>query len=539
MDALSRLCETAIEFYKNQNKPKTHLSVSEEQHFYSIDTREVESLSISTFGLFEGLVPEELDLPCLKSFSGKLEQLKGLVHKINHSSITELSLTINNPHDDLMLNFPNLSKLTLFFRGYNDDEIERTQRVDFSISKDIKELEIHNGKHLDYRSIMSLSQLEKLILDDDSLADISWMKDMDHSLKEIQLHGKIESLEGIETQKKCRILHLERNCIKDVSALKELKHLQYLNLFHNQVIDINELGFIKTVVFTEKDYDFERIEKNIDNWENQISRQWAARTKRIKEGTLAPFIAKRYSQMPVIKQMEEYVQNYFENDFNKINPCQPYYEYDRDYKNHYMEYATELYPFLSVTNSMRIVLERENADFAQGYPAKPGRIPFFNSGEDFYIVEAEIDIIEGEEGRVVIEGVSQPIKQEIEKKWDFYAHDLEYSFIARITVLSMYGIEPGKGIALAVIMAIKSAYYNAAMPDKTVFTTILSYSGKLREETGLKKSKSHFLKMIGYEQVCIMGEQEMLRNLELSYKDEMKFITYNTFEELEEKVFGL
>ena len=36
-----------------------------------------------------------------------------------------------------------------------------------------------------------------------------------------------------------------------------------------------------------------------------------------------------------------------------------------------------------------------------------------------------------------------------------------------------------------------------------------------------------------------MGEQEMLRNLELSYKDEMKFITYNTFEELEEKVFGL
>ena len=99
----------------------------------------------------------------------------------------------------------------------------------------------------------------------------------------------------------------------------------------------------------------------------------------------------------------------------------------------------------------------------------------------------------------------------------------------------MYDIKPNKEIALAVIMAIKSAYYNAAMPDKTVFTTIVSYSGKLREETGFKKSKSHFLKMIGYEQVCIMGEQEMLRNLELSYKDEMKFITYNTFEELEEK----
>jgi internalin A len=93
--------------------------------------------------------------------------------------------------------------------------------------------------------LSKFQRLEKLILSDNQILDISSLKEL-KGLTELRLYNnKISNISSLKKLKGLTHLNLANNQISDISSLKELKGLTYLCLDSNQIRDISNLKGLK------------------------------------------------------------------------------------------------------------------------------------------------------------------------------------------------------------------------------------------------------------------------------------------------------
>lgn len=164
---------------------------------------------------------------------------------VNLSRITKLYVRMCGDQKPIKLIAPVLEEFK-----YSGDDCEKLSPIermstlrspyDFSGMPNLHTVDIRRWRMLDYSSLSTLRGLKKLIVDDANLTDLLWLSPS-YQLERLYVWGAVETLDGIETQPKLRVLDLAHNLLSDVKQVRMLCNLQHLDLRFNPISDVSPI----------------------------------------------------------------------------------------------------------------------------------------------------------------------------------------------------------------------------------------------------------------------------------------------------------
>lgn len=248
------------------------------------------------------------------------------------------------------------------------------EHLDFSTTPKIRMLQLRHCMNIDYKDLASLSELEELLIDDRSMTSLAWLSE-DFHLRKLHAYGQVEDISHINTQKLLKCASLCYNSIQCVESLKELPHLEYVDLYRNPVADVSHIkrpGL--TVVHSEQDRELEKVKGIVtgSGLGSIIPDAFGYMKQRDTQDIdkLPPF-AKRtiqeWKKLDYTEKLKKTIQIAFERLFTGIarDSNHRFKHYSVSYKRIYIETALMLFPFLSIPKTMREEYAKElTAEFS-------------------------------------------------------------------------------------------------------------------------------------------------------------------------------
>lgn len=463
---------------------------------------------------------------------------------LNLSQIKKLHIRLVGTGSTTRLCAPNLEE----FYYWGDYEVKLTPMdllatprtyLDFSGMPILKNVKLHNCGLMDYTSLNSLRQLSFLDIEDHNLSNISWLSN-DYSLDTLLVSGCVTSLSGIESQPNLHTLYLGCNKLTDISPISSLHNLRSLDLRANNIADptpieaLNQLEYlnldqnplvnegnlrqmkISTLLITPLDYQLSQVHKLVNEFSN-----WAYLRIRSEDNTdvtcLPEYSRKRILTnriKPYKDRLVTHIQQAFEVSFSKVNPFDLHsVDYDMSFKAEYLRYAVERYPFLLVTGKMKDAIRRESSLSITRIPQKPGIV--FYLGED--LVRIYVRICPGN-GHLTQKydtryfplsfvHASKSIHAAIKKHWkDFFGNNDMCAYDIDVTYAPLFEKEVDAKIAVAVLYAIWSAYYEIIPKHKTALIMRYSPSGKLVRDK-ITAHQLNIASLQGIEKIICCGRK--------------------------------
>ena len=273
----------------------------------------------------------------------------------------------------VLINAPVLKELTIDAAEIEDRK--KTSKdfmrsyVDFSGMPSLETFVSYRCYHLDYSSLSSLPRLKHIRITDQFITGLSWVSKM-YQLEELAVWGKVVSLSGIECQPNLKKLQLQYNTLKNVIELAGLHHLEYLDLYRNDIADENYIRQlnIPTTIITKQDKELHEIEDGFVSvyglgFLEEVNR-WMLHWDKQDERTVAPYLKRklqRWKNLTYSEKAKEAVQTAFSVLYVRL--CEGNYQGisnpTNQHKCTYVKSGLKYYPFLELTYDMK-------ADIAKG-----------------------------------------------------------------------------------------------------------------------------------------------------------------------------
>ncbi len=298
---------------------------------------------------------------------------------IDLSNIETLYASVSDKISGQFLYGSKLEELTLHCgEYYNITPLEmltiEKEQFDFSVTPKIRKLQLRHCMNIDYKELASLSELEELVIDDRSMTSLAWLSE-DFHLRKLHAYGQVKDISHINTQKLLKYASLCYNSIQCVESLKELPHLEYVDLYRNPVADVSNIkrpGL--TVVHSEQDRELEKVKGIVtgSGLGSIIPDAFGYMKQRDTQDIdkLPPF-AKRtiqeWKKLDYTEKLKKTIQIAFERLFTGIarDSNHRFKHYSVSYKRIYIETALMLFPFLSIPKTMREEYAKElTAEFS-------------------------------------------------------------------------------------------------------------------------------------------------------------------------------
>lgn len=309
---------------------------------------------------------------------------------IDLTNIEALYGSVSNKIRGQFLCGSHLEELTLHCgEYYNITPLEmlaiEKEHFDFSATPKIRKLQLRHCMNIDYKELASLLELEELVIDDRSMTSLAWLSE-DYQLRKLHAYGQIEDISHINTQKLLKHLSLCYNSIQCVESLKDLPHLEYVDLYRNPVADVSHIrrpGL--TVVHSEQDRELEKVKGIVtgSGLGSIIPDAFGYMKQRDAQDLdkLPPFARRtiqEWKKLDYTEKLKRAIQIAFERLFAGISKDSNhrFKHYSVSYKRFYMETALAVFPFLSISKTMR---EEYAKELTEEFAATAQDIEFANS----------------------------------------------------------------------------------------------------------------------------------------------------------------
>lgn len=298
---------------------------------------------------------------------------------IDLTKLVSLYASVSDQMSGRFISGANLEELSLYCGAYYNITplemltIEKTH-FDFSLTPNIKKLQLKHCMNIDYAALSCLSELRELVIDDRSMTSLAWLSE-GYQLLKLCAFGQIDDINDIKTQKLLKYLSLCYNGIQRVESLKELSQLEYVDLYRNPVDAVDHIrrpGL--TVIHSEQDRELEKIKGFVtgsglgaiipDAFMYMKQRD----TQDINK--LPPFAQRtiqEWKKLDYTERLKRCIQIAFERLFEGVSHDSNYRfkHYSVSYKRIYIETALTLFPFLSVSRTMKEKYAKElTSEFA-------------------------------------------------------------------------------------------------------------------------------------------------------------------------------
>lgn len=295
-----------------------------------------------------------------------------MLSKLDLSKIEVLWFSCDE-YKPVVINAPVLKELTISASEIEDKK--KTSKdfvrsyIDLSGMPRLETFVSYRCYHFNYSALNALPKLKHIRITDQFVTDLSWLSEM-YQLEELAVWGNVVSLSGIECQTNLKKLQLQYNKIKDVRQLAGLHHLEYLDLYRNDIADENYVRQFKipTTIITKQDKELHEIEDGFVNpyglgFLEEVNR-WMLHWDRQDEKTSAPYLKKklqRWKNAPYSEKAKEAAQTAFSILYIRL--CEGKYHGitnpTKQHKSTYVKRGLQYYPFLELTYDMK-------ADIAKG-----------------------------------------------------------------------------------------------------------------------------------------------------------------------------
>jgi Leucine-rich repeat (LRR) protein len=427
-----------LEQIKSFQNDQSHLNIKTKADVHTDNSRIIKKICMNyspeTFDLSAFPNVEELFIGStyagdLRNISG-LEKIKRLsihgyrlwsdIAELNLANLEELYVSIQKDGDYISLVCPKLKSLEICF-DHPDAMRSKAGELDYLFLGNIEKLVLRNAEGINYREIACLQNLKELRIDDEELDNVEFLQEM-YNLKKLTLHGKIVDVSPLRNLTNLEYLNLYENSITDAACLENLVELKYLDLFHNPVANDFDRSSIEFSRVTETDNAVADIKKRAERTvEHAVRFCWSLQNKNMDE---MPIWQRRREErdrkLPFVERVKENQQFQFQIGFNEVSPLgvgsTPGLSAVQQHEI-YLRHALKRYPYLKVTEDMKRLLEIESCRLMDRF-CNPNSLVCILKGALIIIQTA---ISEGE-GEINIRGDIRPsdgrvLINKIQGKW--------------------------------------------------------------------------------------------------------------------------
>ena len=413
-----------------------------------------------------------LDIPQLRRLTFSVEG-RNTINKLRFKHLTEIDI-----------NFRHLYQFDV------EDEQAIRQKYDFSGIPNVHVVRLKYAEWFDYSSLECCKEIRSLLVQDKGLEDLAWLKNLPR-LRALTIFGNVCDLTNIiEYQPDIKTLNISHNRIKELAGLLDMKNLSYVNAYANPLIDGKEFQkvFRGQCYLDEDDRIKESIRNTVDRLIiltfNQIDHYESNYSK------LRPYVQKRFDYYRTLggnKLLECFLQEIFESDFYMSTSPKRIdgQYYSPDYKEYYLDYAQEIYPYLNITSKMRKAVIRSHVNVVEKFKYDSNHLFFI--GDDFYVIEAFVKAGTGNLTMTYSYDVldREQVLKLVNSKWNdvIPSYNIqEYDYDVRVT--GLYGNYGDPGLAFPIMLLIRSILEGRTIKEKVAVCEMIvlqdetSYSAK-------------------------------------------------------------
>ena len=406
-----------------------------------------------------------LQIPCLKELYF-LKDETPITKRLQFSALTSLEIS--------------------FFHCYkyeNDKEsVPIRQYFDLSGLPNVRSVTFRYAEWVDYTSLYGLKELRALGIFEKSIESLEWLKNLP-PLRALTIHGGLEDIyEIVEYQPNLQSLNIRDNNISDIKSLLSMRNLSIVNAYGNPLKDEKEFReqFHGQVCLNEDDKIKSNLRIEIDRFVELALRQMDYEIEKYNE--LHPFIRKKVDRLLALgknKMTESYLQGIFEIYFRLWTVPGHFNEqyFSPDYKEYYVDYAKEIYPYLRISESIREGLKKARICAKEKYRGDNNHL--FVVGKDFYIIEATVDYGTGD---IRITGdfnssLKRSMIATVEKKWKYFIKESERTRNDYdIRILSLYGTDADADFVNPIMYLLCSILNGRKISEDTAMMQIMEKS---------------------------------------------------------------
>ncbi len=257
------------------------------------------------------------------------------------------------------LQAPNLKSLCLYEGREKLMPLElissEPTHFNFSGSPLLENLEIKDFQLIDPAGFQDLALLKRLVIMDSCLEDLDWLKDTAYQLEKLTISNSLTNCDGLAYQPHLKELVFLYANIKDSSPIENLKELTRLELYDCLVADETNLQKmdIENKIISRREREFASIRRNVQQLTRYAVDRIRSEDEKVKKHEeLSPLRRKfllRDVNEPFEVRASKHIKRLYNDALKRMD--EPGYLLRKyispeEYRNYYINYAQEYYPFL-------------------------------------------------------------------------------------------------------------------------------------------------------------------------------------------------
>ena len=236
-------------------------------------------------------------------------------------------------------------------------------------------------------------------------------------------------------------------------------------------------------------------------------------------------------------RLEKALQSCFEYDFYNVHPWRRGFYHGA--KQDYIDYALELYPSLKITEEMKMQIRREEKDCFAIYPDFPGTVIYIDDNSELYVIVTKVK--RNGSGKLLLHTQKREIYDtklvsRISEKWDEVISEIRKEEVdVWVGINTVYGMEPDRSAALAVLLSIWGFTQKKKMDGRTILMGRFQERGKKVHMDNFRHRLLDFAKSIGAERICMCNkpftknEREAIGDFRIDRCDDIESLKKSLF----------